>query len=176
MDEAKELFLKYIGNGFHMHRDGVLDIYREYNIDSEIEKEWLNEYFSELIEKLSSSKSPDIIFSRICEVMKATKSSIKMDYLMNILNLYITNWDTFERLRIAEELKDLIKFFSKNHREQSSEILKYKDIAIDIFNNVIHEKVVISEETRQKVALEYVLSDENLRIRAVKALNDLLKY
>jgi len=174
--QAKELFLKYIGNGFQMHRDRVLDIYREYNIDSEIEKEWLNEYFSELIEKLSSSKSPDIIFSRLCAVLQATKSSNKMEYLMNILNLYITNWDTFERLRIAEELRDLIKFFSNNHREQSSEILKHKNIAIDIFNSVFHEQVLISEETKQKVVLEYVLSDENLRIRAVKGLNDLLKY
>ena len=175
MDEAKELFLKYVGNGFHMHRDGVLDIYRKYNIDSEIEKEWLNEYYSELIEKLKSSESPDI-FWLICEVIKATKSTNKMEYLMDILNLCIVNWDSFERLRIAEEIQELIEFFSKNYNEQSSEILKYKNIAIDIFNSVIHEQVVISEDTRQKVALENVLSEENLRIRAVNGLRDLLKY
>jgi len=175
LDEAKELFLKYLGNGFHMHRDGVLDIYRKYYIDSEIEKEWLNEHFYELIEKLKSSEST-YIFWLLCEVIKVTKSANKIEYLMDNVNLCIVNWDSFERLRVAEEIKGLIEFFSKNYKEQSSEILKYKNIAIDIFNSVIHEQVVISEDTRQKVALENVLSEENLRIRAVNGLRDLLKY
>ena len=47
---------------------------------------------------------------------------------------------------------------------------------MDIFNSVIHELVVISKDTRQKVSLENVLSEENLRIRAVNGLRDLLKY
>lgn len=175
MDEAKELFLKYIGNSFQMHRDGVLDIYRKYNIDSKIENEWLNEYYSELIEKMKSSESPDK-FWLICEVIKVTKSTNRLEYLMDIINLCIVNWDTFERLRIAEEIQGLIEFFSKNYKEQSSEILKYKNIALDIFNSVIHEQVVISKDARQKVALEKVLSEENLKIRAVNGLRDLLKY
>jgi len=170
LNEAKELFLKYMGSYFQMHRDGVLDKYREYNIDFEIEKKWLNEYFFELIEKLNSSKSPDIIFSRLCNVMKATKSSNLISCLMEVSSLCITNWDSFVRLRIAEELQDLIEFFSKNYIDQSSEILKYKNFVIDIFKSIINEQIVISVETRQHVTLEDISSDENLRKRTENRL------
>lgn len=170
MNEAKELFLQYMGSYFQMYRDGVLDKYRIYNIDVEIEKEWLNEYFFELIDKLISSKSPDIIFSRLCNVMKATNSYNLITSLMEVSSLCITNWDSFVRLRIAEELQDLIEFFSKNYIEQSKEILKYKNFVIDIFKSIINEQIVISEETRQHVTFEDILSDENLRKRAENRL------
>jgi len=173
LNEAKELFIKYVGSHYQMERVGVLDKYRKYNINFEIEKGWLNEYFTELIEKLDSSESPDIIFSRLCNVMKATKSSNKMEYLMEVLNLNITNWDSFIRLRIAEELQDLIDFFSKNYKEQLKEILKFKNIALDIFKSIIHEQIVISEETRKHVALEDILNEKNLKKRAELGLKRL---
>ena len=166
MNEARQLFLKYDGSYFHMDRDGELDKYREYNIDVDTEKQWLCEYQLELIEQLQLGKSSDVIFSRVCSLMRAAKCDDNVEHFINATNKNLNSEDSFVRLRIAEELQDLIEFFSTNSNGSSKKILKYKSMAVEILQNITFEPIVISEETRQNVAFEDTLKDENLRKRA----------
>lgn len=99
-----------------------------------------------------------------------------MEHCINVTNKNLKAENSFVRLRIAEELQDLIEFFTTNSNGSSKKILKYKSMVIEILQNITLDPIIISEETRQKVAFEDTLKDENLRKRAEARLKRFDKH
>lgn len=172
MNGAKETFLKYSGSYFHMERDGNLTKYKSYNIDESTEKEWLREYKEEMITQIQIGNSIDVYLSRLCSVMRQTKDDGCLETLYDALNKNIKNVDSFVRLRIAEELQELISYFISNDIGDMNKLSYYKSLTIDVLRNVISQPIVISEETRKSVVFEDVLKEENIIVRAKQSLKN----
>jgi len=173
MNEAKEIFLKYGGSYFHMERDGKLTKYKHYDIDESTEKVWLREYQEEIIAQIQAGNSIDIYLTKLCSVMRQIKDDEYLEKLFNTLGESFKNADTFIKLRIAEELQEVIKFFVTNNIGDMKKLANYKNLTIDILRKVISQPVVISEDTRKNVAFEDTLREENIRQRADQKLKEL---
>lgn len=172
MNEAKKIFLKYGGSYFHMERDGQLTKYKDYNIGESTEKEWLGEYQEEIIAQIQAGNSIDVYLSRLCSVMRRIKDDEYLETLFNTLEKNLKNADTFVKLRIAEELQEVIKFFLTNNIGDMKKLDNYKNLTIDIFRKVISQPIVISEDTRKNVAFEDTLREESIRQRAENKLKE----
>lgn len=172
MNEAKELFLKYGGSYFHMERDGQLTKYKGYSIDASTEKEWLREYQEEIISKIQAGNSMDVYLTRLCSVMRQIKDDEYLETLFSTLGESLKNADTFVKLRIAEELQEVIKFFVTNNIGDMYKLSDYKNLTIDILRKVISQPIVISEDTRKNVAFEDTLREESIRQRAENKLKE----
>lgn len=173
MNEAKEIFLKYGGSYFHMERDGQLTKYKDYDIDERTEKVWLREYQEEIIAQLLAGNSIDVYLTRLCSVMRQIKDDEYLEMLFNTLEESLKNADTFIKLRIAEELQEVINYFDTNNIGDMKKLANYKNLTIDILRKVISEPIVISENTRKNVAFEDTLRAENIRHRAEQTLKEL---
>lgn len=173
MQEAKKILLKYHGSYFQMHRDGELDKYKNYNVDSDTEKKWLYEHKIELIERLRLHKSADISFSQTCRsifnIMKITKSDECAENLINIIKENLSKADSFIKLIIAEELQEIIEFFSANCSNSFKKISNYKSLVDDILQEIIYHQITISEDTKKNIAFEDTLENETIRRRAMQS-------
>lgn len=130
---AKELFLASKGSLIRMHRDGVLTVYKQYEIAKETEHEWLLELVEQMTRELSimntlaladlelvARSNPGLgIFERIAkfasvQIMSAD-SIVKLLYAETIVRLYqlhkprITDEWRFKSYRLtADVLEDII--------------------------------------------------------------------
>lgn len=172
MNEAKEMFLKYCGSYFYMERDGQLIRYKGYNVDASTEREWLKEYQEEIITQIQVGNSSDVYVSRLCRVMRQIKDDEYLEKLFNTLSRSLKKSDTFVRLRIAEELQEVIKFFISNNIGDMKKLANYNNQTIYILRNVISQPFVISEDTRKNVAFEDTLKEENVKERAKQRLKE----
>jgi len=173
MNEAKEIFFKYGGSYFHMERDGQLIKYKNYDIDIRTEKIWLREYQEEIIAQIQAGNSIDVYLTKLCSVIRQIKDDEYLEKVLNTLEENLKSADTFIKLRIAEELQEVIKFFVTNKICDMKKIAKYKKMTIDIFRKIISQPVVISDSTRKNVAFEDTLREDNIRQRAEQKLKEL---
>lgn len=172
MNEAKEIFLKYSGSYFHMERDGQLTKYKGYNVDERTEKGWLREYQEELISQIQAGSCIDVYLSRLCSVMRQLKDDEYFESLFNALSKSLRNADTFVRLRIAEGLQEVIKFFISNNIGDMKKMVYFKSLTIDILRKIISEPTVISDDTRKNVVFEDTLKEDNIKRRAEQRLRE----
>jgi hypothetical protein len=59
---AKELYTRFLGSSFNMHREGVLEEYKKFEILRETEIEWLNDVVVELEAVVHSGLEGDFFF------------------------------------------------------------------------------------------------------------------
>jgi hypothetical protein len=115
MDEqaqrAKDLFTLYRGSFFQMHRDGVLEEYKKFEIERQIEVDW----YIELIDKFTTELS-----IRDWEAITSLESLAKyypdpriLENVIAFVSLHIMGADSIVKLMYAEKLMDLIQSLKK---------------------------------------------------------------
>lgn len=172
MNEAKEIFFKYGGSYFHMERDGQLTKYKDFNVDESMESLWFKEYQEEIITQIQNGKSIDISLTRLCRVMRQTKDDEYLETLFTTLSTILKSADTFVRLRVAEELQEVINFFLINGIGDIDKLENYKSLTIDILRKVISQPIVISEATRKKIVFEDTLQEDSIKVRAEQKIRE----
>jgi len=139
IQKAKEMFLKYNGNYFHMERDDVLYEYRGYSISKEQEKIWINEIINNYINKLRISgddMSRNLYinyFYSICDII------IRSNDVSNVILLYEefkkkSYYDSFSKLLMLESIYKCLKYYKvqniNNIKFEAKELLN-SEITVD---------------------------------------------
>ncbi|MBO4838691.1 MAG: hypothetical protein J5493_04910 [Lachnospiraceae bacterium] len=70
MERAKELFLKYSGNGYFMDLDGVGHEYAAYRVPKETEELWAQEFISGFLRSETQGKEALRAYSTVTELVR----------------------------------------------------------------------------------------------------------
>ena len=109
---AKELFLKYNGNRFHMDREGEGGEYENYHISRETEEMWTEELISSFLKSDMHGKEAFRTYAAVTELLKADRQNkhwntllyypLRTECLDDVTILYMLQ-DSF---RMAERAAD----------------------------------------------------------------------
>lgn len=81
-ERAKELFLKYNGNRFHMDREGEGGEYESYHISKETEEMWTEELISSFLTSELHGKEAFRTYSAVTELLKPDRQNPHWDTLL----------------------------------------------------------------------------------------------
>lgn len=79
MERAKELFLKYNGNRFHMEREGDGSEYESYHISKETEEMWTEELISSFLETKMRGMEAYRTYTSVTELLKSARKNKAWD-------------------------------------------------------------------------------------------------
>lgn len=99
---AKELFLKYNGNRFHMDREGEGGEYESYHISKETEEMWTEELISSFLTSEMHGKEAFRTYSAVTELLKPDRQNPHWDTLL----YYPLRTDHLDDVTILYMLRD----------------------------------------------------------------------
>lgn len=83
---AKELFFKYNGSYYLMSREGVLDLYKAFNIPKALEQSWLDEEVLRHLEKIRSNECEKVTgFDNLCS---AVRKSGNVGWMQDVTDVF----------------------------------------------------------------------------------------
>ncbi len=82
MERAKELFLKYNGNRFHMDREGDGSEYESYHISKETEEMWAEEFISSFLETKMQGREAYRAYTSATELLKSDRRNKDWDIFL----------------------------------------------------------------------------------------------
>ena len=170
MERAKELFLKYNGNRFHMDRDGEGCEYDGYHIPKETEEMWAEEHVSRFLESETRGREAVRAYSAAAELVKSDRQDgqwdrclyypLKAKHLDDVTVLYMLS----ESFRMAERAVKKRRF----SREEA-------DAYLQALAGYIREVTVRAEKGTVTRAEDYVMQEFSDPVYVSKYLNDLEK-
>ncbi|ULO09065.1 hypothetical protein H1230_10000 [Paenibacillus sp. 19GGS1-52] len=136
---AKELYTRFLGSSFNMHREGVLEEYKKFEILRETEIEWLNEVVVELSKQLSI-RDWDAI-SSLETLSKNYQDSLIVDKATSFASRNMMSADSIVRLMFAEKLLEIIR----SHKKVISQELLFNAcrVVVQILEDVISQPLII---------------------------------
>lgn len=172
-DRAKEIYFDYLGNEFFMWKDGDLDEYKCYNISKDQELIWRDELKEKLYSKLevkhdSSLGSLIIIINYFGDY----------DLLKNVSNFVLNNYkeaDSFLKLRFAEELFDVFEKSYLHKYAPQKILLETMELVEIIINDILNNKIEISQESEKILEFNQAYPDENYIILRTQELSKRVK-
>jgi hypothetical protein len=164
---AKELFDLYRGHFFQMHRDGVFEEYKTYEIESQIEIDWYNEWIDTCTNHLSI-RDWDAITS-LESLAKYYQDSRILDNVIAFASRHIMGADSIVKLMYAEKLMDLIKSLKKvvsREKRHTAYQLTYK-----MLEDIILKPLIIDQGHELD---QYHLKDKkSLNSRVKKSMDEI---
>ena len=170
MERAKELFLKYNGNHFHMDREGEGAEYDTYHVSKETEEMWTEEFVSSFLGSKLQGREALRTYSTATELLKSERKD--------------GNWDTclYYPLR-TEDLDDVTILFMlpagfrmaeravKKHRFSREE----RDRYLNELDNYISQTQDRVKKGMLSRTADYVMQDFADPAYVEEYLNDLKK-
>jgi len=175
LQEAKKLFLSYCGSYYEMDRDGVLEKYLSFSVNKDIEKEWGNIKCDELLNKTRIQPVVNDDFDCLLTLIKSVKLLDKLDKLMDLILDSLPKLDTFTKIRISEEILELL------NKVENKEIV-YKGIYLlnELLCSLTSEKITVNIFYKKKIYLADLLDEDKIRERITivsrKIIDFLKKY
>ncbi|NRF93010.1 hypothetical protein HQN89_18705 [Paenibacillus frigoriresistens] len=164
---AKELFDLYRGHFFQMHRDGVFEEYKKYEIESQIEIDWYNEWIDTCTNHLSIRDWNAI--TSLESLAKYYQDSRILDNAIAFASRHIMGADSIVKLMYAEKLMDLIKSLKKvvsREKRHAAYQLTYK-----MLEDIILKPLIIDPGHELD---QYHLKDKkSLNSRAKKSMDEI---
>ncbi|BBH19343.1 hypothetical protein Back11_06880 [Paenibacillus baekrokdamisoli] len=169
LQRAKELFLTYLGSTVHMHREGIFEEYRSYQVSQPLEAEWFNEMVGAYTKELSIMNWQAV--ERLASIAKHYSEPLILENVIAFVSRHLMSADSMVRLMYGERMIDLIKNLRKG---MPGELLyrAYKT-TIELLEDVIAKPLVIDPghdlqlfQLRDKKALN------NRARRSIEELND----
>jgi len=140
-ENAKQLFFDYACSHYYMFHDGVEEEFKKYNISEIQEQEWRREFIDSWIGKLSVDDPYPL---------KRLRDTSAQEAISALRNLGFQG-DSYSKLWCANAILDFIKG-SESWAKQGN------DAAIELFDKLATENIVISKEHRTKITLVMMLS------------------
>ena len=170
MNRAKEMFLQYCGNKFHMDRNGDLYKYNAFHISKETEEEWRKEYLSQFFEQKRYGRNALGSYSTAVVFLKGRKRDenwerflyypIRADWLDDVTVLFMLS-DSF---KLAEDrIRD-----GDFSRKEADDYLQ----ALGEFIQAVQKRADAGTLTRSE---DYIMQEFSDSIYVAKYLQDLLK-
>lgn len=165
-EQAHALFACYLGSAVQMHREGVLDQYKQYEIPRETEIEWFREIVVSCTQQLSIRDWEAV--SRLEALSKNYQSPDIVENTASFASRNIMSADTIVRLMFAESLVGIIR---ANKAVISRELLfSACRTAVKILEAVIAQPLVIDPgHELQELGLK---DKRSLNLRAKKSMDE----
>lgn len=165
---ARELYFRYGGSLFHMQREGDLEEYKSYKIETHLEKSWQLEYQKSLINNFDNSLLADSSFMRLCDSIRQCKDLKSATNLAAIIEQKMDRFDSFTALRIGEEIikiRDALKL-------QGSQQAYLNSLAQELLSYARKPPLRIDESYKATLSSD-VLNMESIHSRISKRLNEI---
>ncbi|OKP75534.1 hypothetical protein A3842_19790 [Paenibacillus sp. P3E] len=110
-EQARELFTRYLGNPIQMHREGVLQQYKQYEVDKETEKQWAEDMIAGYLKQLSIRdwEAVDTL-----ETLSRQYPNPEMaEKIVSFASRNLMSTDSIVRLRFSENLVGIIRSHKK---------------------------------------------------------------
>jgi hypothetical protein len=127
-DEAKRMYLYYMGNAFFMSKEGDYNKYKSFNVPESMEKQWDVEITKDLEQKIQLEKNFNQLRS-FCSALLSQSSGLKnikgLDFVYNtvfVKKRYML--DTFTNILLVEIIFINADEFIKLDRKKTLSILK----------------------------------------------------
>lgn len=151
MDRAKEIFMKYGGSHFHIHRDMMWDEYKSYEVSKATEDEWFKECQENCIAQIKEGDDVSFNMSKVCTIIREKKNTEYLSELVQALEVSINEIDTFRRLVVTEQLAELIRFLELNDIAYPSECIDFIKLSLE---EITSEPMRLSESTMKMSLLK----------------------
>ena len=167
MERAKELFLQYGGNRFHMDREGDGTEYGSYCVSRETEERWAKEYISLFLESETQGREALRAYSTAAELLKSNRNGdwdsclyypLRAKHLDDVTILYMLS----AGFRMAERAV-------KKHRFTRQEA----DAYLRELDGYVRSVLARAEEGDLTRAADYVMQEFSDPVYAAGYLNDL---
>ncbi|UKS29181.1 hypothetical protein LOZ80_09700 [Paenibacillus sp. HWE-109] len=165
---AKGLFTLYRGHFIQMHRDGVLEDYRDCGIERQTEIEW----YQELIAKLSldlSIRDWDAV-SSLEALAKYYQDERMLESVMNFITRQIMGADSIVKLMYAERLISLIVSL-RPVITQENRYSAYQQ-ALRILEDILAKPLVI--DPGHDLHHYHLKDKKSLNLRAQKSIDEIM--
>ncbi|MFB9325581.1 hypothetical protein ACFFSY_06550 [Paenibacillus aurantiacus] len=166
LEEAKQLFIRNCGNMIRMHKEGVLQVYKAYEVPKETEAAWTAELIDELVKALSILNT-----NALEELESMYKIGQQPSIYVGILQFaskQVMSADSIVRLAYAESIVRMFKLM----RQSPSKDVHYKSlqVASELLEDVIAKPLVLDVGRELQI---YGLSDKKaLNTRARQSLDE----
>lgn len=160
---ARKLYFDYCGNSFFMHREGVYDEYKAYNISKEQELLWKEE----LVETLYNQLSVDggYAFHKLSMIAEDYHDYSIVEKLIAYLSTNMTKGDSLIKLIYAETLLRIAC---------STELTKIKlDVISDLLKSVSDHPITVDSSWTKKGFSDKLPDEEYIKNRLKKDFNRL---
>lgn len=136
---AKELYTRFLGNFLNMHKEGLLEEYKSFEIPRELELEWLNEIAMEFSKQLSIRDWDTI--SALTALSRVYQDNWIVENVSAFAARNIRSADSLVRLMYAEHLVEIIR----SHKKVITQDLLFQacKVAVQILEDVITQPLII---------------------------------
>lgn len=173
LETAKVIFIKYGGNHFFMEREGEYILYKSFNISKEQEIDWIREHHKEIIRRIKAENSVKTLVTKLSEISNSIILFKDIDSFQSILDIVKEKSrvvDSFSRLRMAEEIYNIIDALSKNKVKKENVLPYAKKLVLDILNSIIENPIIVDEDYHKMGYLKDILNDDNIISRAKRLI------
>ncbi|MCL6592246.1 MAG: hypothetical protein K6U80_20155 [Firmicutes bacterium] len=168
---AKKIFFEFGGSHFHMAREGVYDTYKKFNISKKQELIWINEYLNVLFSKINDKT---IIDDEVMDLMRIIREYKQINHFEKLLDWAKTinpNADSFTKLRLAEEILDIIKLFKKESTIPKC-VKDAKIFALDVLHEINRKPITVAQYYKNIGYLKNFLDDGVIKKRIEMRLKE----
>lgn len=165
-DQAQALFKRHRGNMIRMHKEGVLQTYKAYDVPKETEAEWTAELIDELTKSLSILKTDAL--EELEAMYKIGQQPDIYEGILKFASKQVLSADSIVRLIYADTILNLFKLM----RQAPPKETHYKSLQVttELLEDVIAKPLVLDQGRELK---PYGLSDKkSLNIRARQSLDE----
>ncbi|OCT12285.1 hypothetical protein A8709_31110 [Paenibacillus pectinilyticus] len=103
---AKDIFTQYQGNTIQMHRAGLLETYKAFEISKETEHQWAKELIDRYISELSIRDWE--AFSRLASLARDFKDIRILTNVVSFVSKHIMSSDSLVKLMVAESMIEML--------------------------------------------------------------------
>ncbi|WP_139998661.1 hypothetical protein [Paenibacillus paridis] len=167
MQRAKELFTDYFGNYFQMHKNGLLEEYKTYEVTKEAETQWYEEMIANEVKKLSIRNWDAAL--QCVSISKNYPDSKIVEQIVAFASRHVMSSDSMVKLMYAELIIEIIKLV-KAHTATELLHKAYKETAI-ILEDIISKPLIIDPGHELHV---FGLKDKrSLNLRAANSIESI---
>ena len=173
--EAKEIFMRYGGNRFHMDREGDGELYDSFGISEQQERIWMEEYQQDLMSRLrmetDARKIRNIITDLILAVFDGRNARSMLPMVFDEIRSKLLMLDSLSKVIIAEYiLNSVVK--PRYCRERFKDlVLEGRALASHILWDVINNPITVAPGYKAVAkGPEDYLKEENILARAYNDL------
>ncbi len=165
-EQARELFTRCLGSPIQMHREGVLEQYKQSAIAKETEKQWVDEMFAGYLKQLSIRDWEAV--AALEALSRQYQDIVMVEKTASFATRNLMSADSIVRLRFAENLVVIIRSHKKVlSREQ---LFSSCRAAAELLQSVIEQPLVIDPgHELQQLGLK---DKRGLNSRAKKSIDE----
>ncbi|MBP1964376.1 hypothetical protein [Paenibacillus aceris] len=167
LQKAKELFVLYRGNFIHMHREGVLEAYKQFEVGRQVEIDWYSEMIDAYAKELSIRNWEAV--SGLGALAKYYQDARIVDHVTAFISRQLMGADSIVKLMYAEKLLEIIQT-TKNVIAKEKLYEAYRH-ALRVLEDIIAKPLIV--DPGHELSLFQLKDKKSLNLRARKSIEEI---